>query len=164
MWWSFGSMLVAMVAALGGAFAERFARTHGWSPDSTEACALAGAFAALVVAALLLFRFRGRSLRLEFTAGVVSLYRGTRVVHADVPVEQLAIVHGSHLVGRGGGTIATLLVSFPAGRTLRIGGSGVAPSEQLRRRSTWLVHPRLAVSALEWPILIERLQRAEVRP
>lgn len=163
MWWSFGSMLAAMVATIGGIFGERFARAQALSPDAELACQLAATLAAFIGAGSLLVRFGGTPRRLEFTSTVVTLWRGTRAVVRDVPIEQLVITHGSHIVGRGGGKNATLVVRFPAGPTLRIIGNGVAPADPSGRGATVLVQPKLAVASLEWPTMLRCLRRAQVR-
>lgn len=163
MWWSFGSMLAAMVATIGGVLGERFARAQALAPDAALACQLAATLAALIGAGALLVRFGGTPRRLEFASTVVTLWRGTRAVVRDVPIEKLVITHGSHVVGRGGGKNATLVVRFPAGPTLRIIGSGVAPADPSGRGATVLVQPKLAVASLEWPTMLRCLRRAQVR-
>lgn len=156
--WSWGSMFLMMVAAVAGAFAERFV------PALSGSMSLIAAAGSLLVAGPLLYLLlRVPAYRLEFAAGRVVLRRGTDLLLADAPVDALSITRGRHLIGRGGGTIPTLVLGFPSGRRVRVGATGVAVSERDLAPASWLFSPRHTVGALEWPILLRCLGQPDAR-
>lgn len=151
--WSFGSMFLMMVASLTGALAERF------GPALSEAFSLVVAAGSLLVFGPLLYLLlRVPSYRLEFSADRIALRRGTGLLLADAPVERLSVTRGRHMVGRGGGTIPTLVLQFPSGRRVRVCAMGVVASESDSAPVSWLFTPRHTVGALEWPILLRCLR------
>ncbi|HLL22835.1 MAG TPA: hypothetical protein VK427_11920, partial [Kofleriaceae bacterium] len=149
--WSFGSMLLVMVAAIAGGLFQRFV------PGVPS---LLGAATALLVAGTLLYRLlQVPSYRLEFSADRVALRRRTGSQLDEGALDQLSITRGRHVVGRGGGTIPTLVLRFPSGRSLRVGATGVATTEHDALPATWLFNPDHTVGALEWPILLRCLRQ-----